>query len=288
MGTVQDLVTVNGTTFNSRDEGWWRVCDVMEGWEDTADLDMILVANGNGPGAVLAATPVAKEKPLTLGGAWLAESRDSAEAAAVELRNLFPVGREVVIERAGRVAFAWLAGPVSTPMATPRGFRWDVPLLQLDPNRYSPSTLTGAAGVSTGDPIHRVYDEATYARTYDPADRARRYISTGVSGVQVHSPGDTESSRLVVTLTGPLKSGDWRVVNDATRESIRATVTFTEAQTLRLDMAAQQAWLGDQDVTSQVFGDWLTLAPGGNTFRLLAGTPDPLAGITVEAYAAWR
>lgn len=284
MGTVKDPVIVGGLTFNDPD-AFYRVCDVMEGWEDTSPLDYTLVPNGNGPGAVMATRPVPKEQAITLGGAWVTASRDDADVAADQLKALFPVGQEIAVERRGRIRYLWLVGPVSTDLVTPRGFRWEVQALALDPFLYG-GQVESSAGVSTGDTINRTYGPG-YTRTY-PSGNARTYITVGVSGVRVTSPGTAESARLVFTITGPLTAGEWRIVNDATGETQYVDITFTEGQTLTIDEGRQLAFLGRQDVTSLVFGDWLTVAPGDNVFRLFADTPDPLVSMTVKASPAWR
>ncbi len=287
MGTQWDVVTISGTTFNDQ---FARVCDVMEGWESTPALDFQLVQNGGGPGAVLTGRPVPKELPITLGGAWVTANRDDADLAREQLLRLFPIGREIPVDRRGFRRFVWLLDQVDTDLVTPRGFRWTVPTLALDPFRYSTEPQGGSSGISTGAPMVRTYVPATFARVYGaPVPLARTYSGEVSPGVVIDSPGDAESSRIVIEVVGPLTAGDWRITNDATGEWMAADIGVGSAGTLTFDVARQTITReSGADVTHRLRGDWLTVAPGRNTFRLTAGAFNPGSNMTLTAFPAWR
>lgn len=288
MTTVDDLVNVNGTTFNDP-MAWWRRLDVMEGWEGTPPLDFVAIPNGAGPGALLGVEPVAKEKAITLGGAWLAESAAAADDAQRQLLDLFPVGVEIPVDRRGRRMYVWLADTVEPDLQTPRGFRWSASLIALDPFRYATSPETGSARSFTGDPLYRVYDEVLRARPYDETDFTRNYIGPLTSeAAYLPNLGDAPSRRVTIDLRGPVTAGEWQIVNETTGEAIYGDLTLTALQHLEFDTLTQTATLSGQDVTRYIFGDWLTLAPGPNVFRLLSGTLIGNAQITVSALSAWR
>lgn len=284
MGTVRDVVTVNGTTFNDQRA---RILDVMEGWEGSSGLDVTLVANGGGPGALFGTTPTPKERYLTLGGAWVADSRAAAEENRSALMNLLPVGQEIVVERFGRQVYAWVYDAVEPDLITPRGFRWSAPLVCLDPLRYFPGSLGGTAGAWTGVGAFRNYPAAD-SRTYTADARTYSVPAGAANEVRITSPGNATSRRVRITVTGPMPQGDWRVVNDANGETVYTTASLAAGQVVTFDGATDTADQNGADVTWAMYGTIPGLAPGDNVFRLVTTDPTAAGTLSVTAYAAER
>jgi len=289
VAVVKDEVTIGQVLFNSPGNWAW-VCDVMEGWESTAQLELPLVANGGGHGAVLGGPPRAKERYMTLGGAILAENEVAAEDARQLLLEQMPLDGEFQVHRRGRTMFCRLFDAVDTDLQTPRGFRWTASVVALDPFRYAPEPVTGLAGAFSGAAWFRTYDTGNQ-RTY--TSNAFTYLSPEEvtelpSLVVITNDGGATSQRLTLEVAGPLTAGNYRIANETLSQEMWVDLDIPAGKTIVIDPYTTTVTYGGQDVTQLAFGDWPVLGPGANTFRLYTGDLNQTAYLQVEGYSAWR
>ena len=94
-------------------------------------------------------------------------------------------------------------------------------------------------------------------------------------------------SRVTVTVTGPLDEGDWFLLHENTGQRLWVDLSLTADQTVEFDCYQQTATLNGNAIDTNVFGDFLTLEPGENTYRLVTGT-DSAGSATVEAQPAYQ
>ncbi len=138
------------------------------------------------------------------------------------------------------------------------------------------TVFTDAVGYAIG------FDETDYALTFETD------TTDGLSQAAVlTSPGDVVSRRLTIEVTGPLDQGDWFLLNEDTGDRLWADVALTASQTITFDCYQQHATLNGSDIDADVFGDYLTLEPGTNTYRLVTGT-DSAGFATVSAQPAYQ
>lgn len=129
--------------------------------------------------------------------------------------------------------------------------------------------------VPTPDLFYRTYEQAQDASDFPPA-------------VVLTSAGDTTSRRLTVSVTGPVTLGDWHLLNEATGARLWVDLSLLSSQTVVFDCLRQTAELNGADITNLVFGDFLTLEPGSNTYRLVSGTESAGFAQITDALAAYR
>lgn len=147
-------VTIGGRVFNV-DTQWY--CDTLEGWEQTAPLDLVLTAYGTADGSRLGARTRSKEQPVTAGGAVLGASSAERDLLKRQLLALFSPDSEIVVQREGEQMYLVLADAIGTDLVTPRGFRWTAPLIALDPFKYALLPVVADAGAFSGTPYYRPY-----------------------------------------------------------------------------------------------------------------------------------
>lgn len=288
----REPVTINGMEFNITSQ---TQIDIMEGWDDTPGVDAIIVPNGGGHGAVSGGLWTKKEKYITLGGMIHRPSRAEAQQAreqliaaidngAVEIERVTPDGTLYVVARLyDKMGFDW---PVE------EGFRFVAPMVMLDPHKYVRDATVVTIVAFTGEDWYRIYDQSPdWSRTYTQSpDWSRTYQTDGSTQPTIASVenGDAVSRRLQFEVTGPLTAGDWRIVNETTGESMWLDLTVAAGQSIIIDVFNNKATLNGGDVTSYVYGSWLSMAPGSNNFRLLVGTSPSTATMTITAYKARR
>jgi hypothetical protein len=269
--------------FNDGDD--FLITDV-DGWEDPAPPDAALVANGGGPGAVASSVWVPKERALTLSGVVTVPADDQALMRRLLLKA-FPADREVPL-----VGYANGASDVDlqlfvrrydrpTFQRMPDFMEFTIPLIALDPFKYGLEPLTGTVGVWTGEDWYLAMTNSAGVWNVPMTLSGGAWSATmqqdlpngpyPISTTLV-SAGDVASQRLTFTITGPLDAGDWWIWSETTNEQLWVEVGVTADQTLTLDCQRKTADLSGQDVTHLTYGSWLTLQPGTNSYRLVAGT----------------
>lgn len=271
----------------------------LAGWYNTAAPDAVLVANGGGAGAVAAGEWLYAEAYYVLEGSIVSASRAEMESLrALLLRGLPPTG-DVSLKVLGGVVdkqiFVRTYDVPNVEQIAGRKAQFTIPLVAPDPYKYALEPLAGTFGTFTGQRWFREYAESAgkWVRTYAQVGGkwVRTYEQTATDGpfpssLTLDSPGDAVSRRLTIDVIGPLTAGDWFVENLATGERMWAEVSVTAGQTLTFDCRARTARLSGASVDHLAFGDYLTLAPGSNTYRLSVGSASD-AHATVTALPAY-
>jgi hypothetical protein len=270
----------------------------FDGWFDGVEPDAVFVKNGGGAGAVASGPWVANEKAYVLGGRIFCESDQiglfrrlllaalpyNAEAAITVLGNGLDPDQQLFVRCTSK--------PTMTAGA---GLYFTFTLTALDPFRYGLDPLIGSVGVYTGQTWYETYSQpsTTWVETYSGSGSAwwetfQQAIATGPypDGLTLTSSGDAASRRGTVTVTGPLTLGDWWLLNEATGDRLWADLALDVGQAMTFDCQRELATIAGADITSLVGGDWLTLEPGGNLYRLVAGSQSNAFATfsTLEAY----
>lgn len=285
--------------FNDPDD-WDELFKVtqFDGWFDTAAVESQLVPNGGGAGAVAVGDWLPSEALYVLGGIIdtgresLADMRRlllaalpfDREATVTVLGNGYDVDLCIYVRRYDRASIR--IGSV---------LEFTVPLVAPDPFKYALQELSGVVGVFTGELWYRQHTgtDANPTTFYNPqGGRWVRFYQreAGASAypdsMQLQHRGDARSSRVRADVAGPLEAGDWWLLNESTGRRLWAELNISSGQLLTLDMHTKTATLNGTDVGHLVYGDWLTLEPGVNTFRLVSGNPSS-AYATITAREAY-
>jgi len=276
----------------------------LEGWWDTVAPEPAMQSIG-APGSVAAGPWVERERYVTISGYNIGV--DPWAMRRLLLAG-FPPDTDVPVVVTYPDGFAeqmWLR-PYDKLGLEPKGqqLRFQLPLVALDPWKYTAQAVAGTMGVFTGDAWFRSYvldtapspDQAyrTYSLDVTPnPDRGyRQHIqaqdpNAAAPALLLTSDGDVGSRRVTVEVTGPLTQGDWHMVNELTGDQLFADLGLVAGQTVVFDCFNQRATLNGTSVDSLVFGDYLSFEPGANTYRLVAGNQS--AGFaTVTAFAAYK
>ena len=287
--------------FNDPDDeaGLFRVT-TFDGWFDTAAVDSQLAPNGGAAGAVAVGDWLPAEATYQLGGI-IDTGRDSLADMRRLLLAAVPADREATIAVLGQgydVDLCIFVRRYDRPTIKLGSLlEFTVPLVAPDPYKYATAPLRGVVGVFTGEKWFRRYTVETQpGRTYQRDGGAGPWFRTytqdlAVDGyppsVQLLHRGDATSRRVVVEVAGPLQRGDWHLVNEATGARCWAALDMTGDQLLTLDTTRYAATLNGTDVGHLIYGDWPTLVPGVNTYRLVAGSPSG-AYATITAREAYQ
>lgn len=286
----RDVVEVNGVSFNdpldqplANGVGEWAA-DILDGWEDTFDIDAEFIGKGVADGAVSSEFFPADARSMIAGGYVTAATRAIADQLwDILVRDVFPRNKALTIIRHGPVPkqmTARVSGKRTVLWTGPLAFRWGVPLTAEDPFKYSLAPDVGNAGVAGQSSGGR-----TYPRKYP------LHYSTVFSGVQnsvtLNNTGTGDSQRFTVDITGPLNRGGWRLSNETINEFVRFDVGLLATDVLSIDFQRGVALLNGYPVTASLTGDFFALVPGPNTLKLY-GDYDPAAGFTIEAFSAWE
>jgi hypothetical protein len=290
MSTIfSDVTVVNGVTFNDpllrpAGTGFWNI-DELDGWDRTPEIDFQTSAIGGSiDGEEIATDSPALGRHLVIGGYVSADDRLSAEAAKDVLwRDAFPRGPVIRITRNEPIP-KFIDARVSSRrefvMVGPQMYRWMVPMVAGDPFKYAATALsdsTGAAGQSTGG--------RTYPRRY-PMTYGTVAAGEGNALVLVNA-GNIASRNLVITLTGPLTNGSWRISNETTSEELAFAVDVSSTDSLAIDFRAGVATLNGYPIGSSIIGDFFKLVTGENILKLFADY-DPAVSISAVGYSAWE
>jgi hypothetical protein len=230
-----------------------------------------------------------------MAGAINAPSRIDAEIIKQQILNSFsPTEEHTLIrhEAITRQMFVRQYDAITFEHILPEGFRYTIPLVALDPLKYALDVETASMGVFSGEDWYRLYPTGNY-RTYDTVGFYRSYEQLIVAtafpqSISITNEGDAESRRVTIALTGPLTGGDWAISNLTTGDTIYAVIDVAAGQLLIFDMYNNLVTLDGQDVSPYVFGDWLNVIPGVNTFQLTSSFDNIDAYATVSALSAWR
>lgn len=261
----------------------WNIDD-MPGWEDTSDIDVELVPFGGGVDGESIDTPnAAKARHMLISGYVLAPTRAQAlELWNTLVRDVFPRNKTIRITRYEPDVTKWIDVRVSSkrertdPIS--EGFRFIIPVVAPYPFKFS-SHYEQTTGVTSKPSGGR-----SYSRTY-PLQYAQ--LNNGnENGLSVNNEG-TADSYPIITVTGPLAKGGWRIANETTGEYIKYDVALSATDTLVIDFYEEVALLNGASVSNLVVGDFFRIVPGVNEIRLYADY-DPAADFTLAVDSAWE
>lgn len=283
--------------FNAGDPDF--IVEHVEGYMDGAAPQPVLVASGGGAGAIAVGSWAPTEEYLTVSGSIFAD-RDGLYILRRMLIDAFTGEREspLVVLGGGvdvdKQMFVRLYDRRSITQLDDR-LTFSLPLVAPDPYKYAVAPLGGDMGAFVSQQWYREYRDAAgvwvreYANTGGVWSRSyQQAVPDGPypTSLTLQSPGDATSRRVTVTVHGPLSAGEWTLRNESTGEQMWVDLSVIEGQELVLDTAARSARLNGEDVGHLVFGDFLTLAPGDNLFRLATGSASD-AYATVSALPAY-
>lgn len=262
------------------------ILDVCDGWKNSPEL----TAGSTDYGALRDGISEADFFPMrsrfiTVGGAIKGVNEAAAEALHdVLTRDVFPRNAKMRLTRFEAIPkyvdFRRVAGP-NTDWSMEDGFRWDATIRCADPFKYGVSTSSDTAG-----PAGSSQSGVEFPVTFP-------FMFTGIASgsedttATVVNDGTAHSRRLVVTLTGPLPQGGWRIRNDTTNEELWVDVGLTSTDSLTIDFAEQVVYLNTFPFLGRRYGDWWSLRPGPNDIRLYTEY-DPATTMHVVAESAWE
>jgi hypothetical protein len=290
MSTIfSDVIDINGVTFNDNNDrpagsGYWRV-DQLEGWNSRPAMEFQLSPiSGVVDGEAVSPYNPLKARHLVVGGYVTADDRATAETLKDVLwGDVFPRNTEFTIVRQEPVPkflTVRYSGDGDIAHVGPYTFRWQAAVVAADPFKYGLTALTGmsgAAGHSTGG--------RTYPRTF-PMTYGTTTAGEG-NAITLVNAGNTWSSKLVLTITGPLANGGWRVSNETTGEDISFAIDVASTDVLTIDFEKGTALLNNYPVGAALSGDFWKLKRGANVIKLFA---DYNASVSMSAtgYSAWE
>lgn len=283
----RDKVVVGGATFNDaslRPAGalYWGI-DVLDGWKSSPDLDVTLNKISDVDGEIMGDFQSIGARYLTVAGYVLGESRAASDGLEDVLTNAFRRNVDLILERyepVPKFVRCRRAGPIVIDPPMDNGWRFTVDLICPDPFKYSVTPVgpytSGAAGLSSGG--------RTYPRTYPLV------YTTVVSGSEnrvVIVNAGTANATPVVSMTGPLVKGGWRLSNDTTGEDLSMDVGLALGDTLTVDFATELVYVNGFLVSPNITGDFWRIVPGTNNIKLYADY-DPATTFTISTNSAWE
>lgn len=286
----RDLVTVGDVVFNDRTDMpplalEWGI-DLMDNWSNTSEIDAVFTAVGSsaGDGAIPADYFPARQKEIVLSGAVEAANKADREYLEYYLKGtVFPRNQELTITRYEAVpkfVRARVSGQrVILPNVTKTGFRFQIPLTQADPFKYSITTVTDSTGVAGGGTAGFTFP-ITFPFTFSAYDSG-----TGDNQVVINNSG-TFYAPPVITLTGPLNRG-WFLMNATTGKTLRFDIDIEAGQELVIDHRTETALLDGSTVVAKIVGDFWKLIPGNNIVKLFADF-DAAAGFEITTHSVWE
>lgn len=287
--------------FNSTDAGFR-----ITGWEgifDTAVPDAQYTSSGAAGGAVASGPWMPKEKPTVLQG-FIDTGRklDLLPGYARALANGLPAGADATIKILGNgrdidlQCFVRRYDKAQLPITSRLDFT--IPLLQLDPYLYGLTPLEGGVSVDAGSFWFGSYSKpsSAWVKTYVKSGSNWFYTYTNVqppgpfptSLSLTPPPGGATSRRLTFQVVGPLTAGDWQLSQVGTGREMWVQLTIPVGQSLTIDTYAETVMFNGEDVSSYLYGDLLTLEPGGSAYELTSSTPNTVAYAIVSALPAYE
>lgn len=279
----------------------------FDGWWGTAKPRSELLPNGAAEGAVAIGPWDFAEAYYTLTGLIRSTSRSTLMTYRRALLAAFPATTESTINVLGNgedvdLSVAVRRYDAPTIDVSANNLTFTFPLVAVDPFKYG-TALADSMTVFTGSSWYRTFtidlvpnpDQFYWAHTIDLVPNPDQFYAAFATDVaagadlaaNLTSGGDTPSRRLTFTIGGPLLAGDWFILSDTTGKRLWANVAVAAGQTLTFDCYRQTASLNGASVDTLVFGEYLTLEPGANTYRLVAGTASA-ASATATASPAYQ
>jgi hypothetical protein len=279
-------VTYNDVTVYPPGATYFNV-DRMDGWDDTSDLEGSVIPRGNIDGDVPPDFTPARSRHLLVEGYLLAPTRAQADGLFDQVVLSMPRNRELVLSRyeavpkflrARRMVSLDVLERYHDPNGAGHGMRWQTQLVAPDPFKYDVNTQSNTAGVSGA-----VSGGRTYPRSYPMVYT----VPSGTGNAILLNNTGTAPTLPLITLTGPLPRGNWRVANDTTLKTFSMDMALISGDTLVLDFRKETAVLNGYPVFATTSGDFWSVERGTNTIRLYADF-DPAASITAAINSAWE
>lgn len=283
----RDKVTVDTTTFNdlaTRPDGaqQWAI-DVLDGWKRGPAVEYTLNKVFGVDGEIIGDDTSVRARYLTVGGYVLASSRATSDNLEDLLANTFARGRDLTLVRyepVPKFVTCRRVGPIEVTPPMDNGWRFAVDLMCPNPFKYSLAPVgpfaAGVAGLSSGG--------RTYPRTYPLVYTT---ISSGSENRVVLTNAGTASSPPVITVTGPLVRGGWRLSNDTTGEDLSMDVGLATGDIMVIDFGLELVYVNGFLVSPSVLGDFWKVQPGVNVIKMYADY-DPASTFTITTYSAWE
>jgi hypothetical protein len=197
----------------------------------------------------------------------------------------------------GQIDVSWISGQ---PLGGFYYFNYTIPVIALDPVKYSVSPSTAACGPIVTSPYYLTFNYTTTVPHTQPAvefpvvtsvpdmQPAIQFSSTtynsGVTATVTNS-GNVETWP-VITITGLVDNG-WYIQNATTGQQFSVTTSVPSGSTLIIDMKNSLALLDGDIVNAQVQGTWLDCPVGQNAFQFFAPDNDG-SNMFVSTYSGWR
>ena len=288
----RDVVTIGSLSFNDGTivNGSTYRCDLLDGWDNTAEPRVEISEYGYSDGVRTSDRFPKKELYLEVGGYVKVSSRLVGEQAKDLLATYLDVNSTLRIIRQGPIPKALdvrVCSAVEFPQDVGEAFRWLVRVMAPWPYKISPNAKTITAVMFSGVDYYRAYvNTSPYYRTYT-SDTSVSSTGGLPNLVAITNEGNADAYP-TIQITGPLGGRSWELVNENTGETLTFGLDLGSTDTLIIDTLQKTAYLGSQAVEYYVDGDWPHLQPGANILRVLVGTDNLDARITVTAYDTWK
>lgn len=297
--TGPSIVLPGLPTFNAGDPAFKIM--LFDGWFGAAKPRSELV-EGAGPGATAVGPWDFSEAYYTLSGMIRSSDRATLMAYRRALLAAFPANTESTVVVLGNGEDVDLLVDVRrydapTIDVSANNLTFTMPLVAVDPFKYGADLLSADMAAfnssiwfqlftidtaPTPDEFYLAFDTSD-----DTLEMTQDTSAAALQAAALFSPGDETSRRVDITVTGPLAAGDWLVLHETTGRHLYADLALTADQSIEFDCYRQRAYLNGDPIDQHVFGDYLTLEPGSNTYRLVTGTTSA-GSATVEARPAYQ
>lgn len=289
------LPDFNATDARFRITGW-------EGIFATPVPDAQYAASGGGAGAIASGSWLPKERPMVLSGFVedeLALLPGYARALAAALPATYEASIGILANGRDDLdlqIFVRRYDKADLPITSRLDFQ--IPVLALDPYLYALEPIVAGMSAYSGSFWYESYAKpsATWVKTYAKPSTTwgNSYTNIVPAGPYPDSAslmppvGGAASRRLTFDVSGPLTAGSWQLIQEGTAREMWVQSSIGAGQVLSIDVAAETATIGGEDVTNYLFGDMLTLEPGGSTYRLIVPTPNTTAYALISALPAYE
>lgn len=273
------ITTSNGLVFNRDRRNRMGIPE----WHHTGAIETPTSRQGGRAGVVVNATQHRKERYLTpTGYMWPGREADYSDGETLRrlLIDAFPldVASPLAITT-DRTYYIWVTPYDDFTIkwhALEGRLDFTLPLMAADPLKYG-EPVSGTVGAYAGGSYFVNLPATATGYAVSLPGNALRFTTAEVGGAYAESAtltstGHRTSRRVVAEVHGPLEAGDWWLVNETTGESVDVAVGLAAGQVLTLDSHAETADLNGFPVEELISGDWLSFAPGANTYRLMVGT----------------
>jgi hypothetical protein len=290
----------------------------LDGWYSTSAIRSNLAASTSGGGSTPTGPWDHAEAYYTLRGVYHSDTADRGALNSMRRAIIaaLPANRDTALQvlddqDLDLTAFVRLYDKPDIEIDGPN-LRFTLPLVAPDPLKYGDNLIGGMVsgdfGVFTGSQWFETFQLNTVPNpdrwwgdfTLDTAPTPDRGYSvfTQAQSVSPFPPavvlvapstidGGAISRRLMIGVTGPLTQGDWVITNETTGAEIYADLGLDGSQTVVFDSFTQTATLNGTDISNAVYGDYLSLQPGTNTFRLVSGQQSAGFATIIQALPAY-